>query len=94
VTDRTVHQFTADKVSRIYRSSLETLLPYLAGEASAPPLPMQILIEPELCALAARTSWEEGDREVALSELEGSDVGYDGRAFAAAYRSKRYPDAN
>ncbi len=91
VTDKMVHQFTVN-ITTVYRSLLEVALPYLAGETPTQPLSMESLIEPELCALAAKLSWEQGDREVSLAELDGSDVSYDGRAFAAKYRRQRYPE--
>ena len=92
VTERTVHQFTV-QVSGIYRALLEATLPYLASLTASPPVPMRSLVEPELCALAAKLSWEDGDREVTLAELDGSDVRYDGGAFAAGYRRQRYPES-
>jgi hypothetical protein len=92
VTDKGVSQFQVDS-GNLYRSLLEAVLPYLAGATDAPPIPMDELIEPELCALAARRSWLEGDREVALAELSEADGGYDGPAFAAGYRRARYPEA-
>lgn len=90
VTDRDIEQIVAE-TGKVYRALLEAALPYLAGEVAQPPIPMEQLIEPELCALAAKLSWEEGDREVALTELAGRAVCYDGRAFAAAYKRQKYP---
>ena len=78
--------------SQLYRALLEATLPYLAGETDAPPVPFDTLIEPELCALAARHSWRNGDREVSLAELSDDDPGYDGAAFAIEYRKARYPN--
>jgi hypothetical protein len=78
------------EAGKLYRALLETTLPYLAGERNAP-LPIGELIEPELCALAARKSWLNGDEEVALADLSEADSGYDGAAFAAGYRRMRYP---
>ena len=54
-------------------------------------MPMDELLVPELCALAARQSWLNGDREVALDELSPEDEGYDGATFAEGYRRARYP---
>lgn len=79
------------EAGKLYRALLETTLPYLAGATDTPPLPIETLIEPELCALAARQSWREGDREVRLSELSESDPGYDGAEFAVGYKKMRYP---
>lgn len=90
VTEKGVIQYQAD-AGRLYQALLESVLPYLAGETSAPPVPIDDLLEPELCALAARRSWQEGDREVRLSELSDRGPGYDGAAFAAEYRGARYP---
>lgn len=91
VTEKTVYQYQAD-ASKLYRALLETVLPYLSGANHTPPVPIEDLIEPELCALAARRSWLEGDREVSLDELQEDDLGYDGAAFAAEYRKARYPE--
>ena len=73
----------------LYFALLSRVLPYLAGETDTPPMPMGVLMEPELCALAARRSWMEGNRCVALDEL-GEEPGYDGAAFAVSYRQARY----
>jgi hypothetical protein len=90
VTERTLTQLQPDS-SNLYRALLEDTLPYLAGETDAPPVSMNELIEPELCALAARRSWLDGDREVALADLSEDDDGYDGAAFAESYRKAKYP---
>jgi hypothetical protein len=90
VTAKGVSHLKPD-AGKLYRALLEATLPYLAGETDAPPVPFNMLIEPELCALAARQSWLDGDREVSLSELRESDTGYDGAEFAAGYRKMRYP---
>jgi hypothetical protein len=88
VTACSTHQFIVDN-SRIYRALLVAVLPYLAGRVDHPPIPMHKLIEPERCALAARKSWQDSDRQVQLDELEDSDDGYDGAAFAEAYRRSK-----
>lgn len=88
-TERTVTQFQVD-ATRLYRSFLEAVLPFLAGETDEPPIAMAELVEPELCALAARKSWLEGDREVRIAELSVADDGYDGPRFAEGYRKARY----
>ncbi len=89
VTEKGVSHLKPD-AGKLYRALLTAVLPYLGGEADAP-LPFGELMEPELCALAARQSWVEGDREVLLSELSESDSGYDGPEFAAGYKKMRYP---
>jgi len=76
---------------QLYRALLEATLPYLSGAVASPPVPIDELVEPELCALAARRSWLEGDRVVGLDELDMDD-GYDGAVFAAEYKKARYPD--
>ncbi len=90
VSERACVQYEAN-TGTLYRALLEATLPYLAGETAEPPVPIEALLEPELCALAARRSWLEGDREVTLAELQEDDPGYDGRAFAEGYRRARYP---
>jgi RNA polymerase sigma factor (sigma-70 family) len=69
-TQKSVTQYIADS-GKLYRALLEATLPFLSGQTDTPPAPMDELVEAELCALAARKSWLEGDREVALSELTG-----------------------
>jgi len=88
-TERGVVQFTADSAN-LYRALLEATLPYLTGETDTPPLPVAELLEPEWCAVAARISWLDGDREVTLDEAEASTDGYDGETFAQGYRRARY----
>jgi len=89
-TARSTHQFVVDN-GRIYRSLLDVALPYLAGQTDQPPLPMAELVEPERCALAARQSWLDADRQVSLDELDEAAPGYDGKAFADEYRLSKYP---
>ena len=92
-TERAVVQVQADS-AQLYRALLEATLPYLSGQVDRPPVPLPELIEPELWALAARRSWLEGNREVALAELSEDDEGYDGEAFAVEYRKARYPQGS
>lgn len=90
VTEKGVTQLLPE-AGKLYRALLEICLPYLAGETEMPPLPMEAWIEPELCALAARKSWQNSDCEVRLSDLSEVDHGYDGAEFAVGYRKMRYP---
>ena len=91
-TERSCVQFEA-KGENLYRALLEATLPYLSGQTDEPPVAMRGLIEPELCALAARKSWLNDDRHVPLSELADEDGGYDGAAFAGEYRKSKYPSS-
>lgn len=77
--------------SNLYRALLGAVMPYLSGETDKPPLSADDFIEPELCAVAALKSLNEGNREVLLSELSESDTGYDGAAFALEYHNMKYP---
>jgi hypothetical protein len=74
---------------------LESVLPYLAGETDTPPLPLDIWLQPERCALAARYSREHGGETVRLQELPklmpAAAHGYDGTTFARGYRAAKYP---
>lgn len=88
VTTKAVEQITVDNAT-IYRSLLVNTLPYLAGRQDTPPLPMHELLEPELTALAARTSWLNNGAEVFLTDLRQDDAGYDGTQFALEYRRAR-----
>jgi hypothetical protein len=90
VTERGVTHLQADN-GRLYRAFLETVLPYLARKTDTPPVPFAALTEAERCAIAARRSWMERDKEVRLSDLGDSRQGYDGRAFAEEYRKSKYP---
>lgn len=89
-TQKSCVQYVADN-ARLYRALLEAVLPYLAGESADPTVSPDHLIEPELWALAARQSWLNGDREVALSDIDPRDSGYDGAVFASEYRAMKYP---
>ncbi|MCC6487579.1 MAG: Gfo/Idh/MocA family oxidoreductase [Candidatus Hydrogenedentes bacterium] len=90
ITNKGVAQYTADS-AKLYRALLERVLPYLAGETDTPPVGIDALLEPELCALAARVSWSNGGKAVALDELGPDTEGYDGAAFALEYQQMRYP---
>ncbi len=92
VTNRAVQQLAVDSRA-LYRALLEAVLPYLAGDSPEPPVQWDDLVEPELCALGAKLSQQDGNREVKLSELAGSDVSFDGAAFAEEYRRDKYPDS-
>ena len=92
ITERAVTQYIADN-TKLYRSLLEAVLPFLSGQVADPPVDPDAWIEPELCALAAQRSWQDGDRKVSLSELSDQDE-YDGPSFAASYRRTRYPGSN
>jgi hypothetical protein len=92
VTDRTVHHIEADN-GRLYRAMLEAVLPYLAGETDVPPVPIDALLEPEMCAIAARRSWATAEPGVLLDSLAPDDPCYDGAAFVPGYRRIRYPEA-
>ena len=88
VTTKSVFQTVVDP-GHIYRDLLERCLPYLCGADEEPPLPMNVLLEPELAAIAARHSWQNQGAEVRLNALPPDDPGYDGAEFAAAYRRAR-----
>lgn len=91
VTQKRVEFIRADN-KKLYRALLETILPYLAGEAPAP-LPIGQLIEVELAAIAAKLSYEQGGAAVALNEIPEDYAGYDGAAFAVSYKELKYPSA-
>lgn len=89
VTEKTVRQLQPDP-SRLYRALLESTIPFLAGEVDEPPLTPEEWIAPELCALAAKQSWQNGDCEVAISAV-AEHINYDGPEFASYYRELKYP---
>ncbi len=88
VTAKNVYQVGVDN-TRIYRSLLEAVLPYLSGKTDTPPLPMSNILEPELAAMAARISWLNNGQKVFLTDLRHDEPGYDGVEFALGYRRSR-----
>jgi hypothetical protein len=92
VTEREVVQMRLAPEG-LYRAFLKRVLPWVAGKSDAPPCAFDELIEPELSALAALQSREEGGREVLLTEISGK-TRHDGAAFARGYRALRYPGAS
>lgn len=89
VTDSRVHQVAVDG-AKLYKGMLEKVLPWFSGACDVPPTAPESLLEPELAALAAKRSWEEGGREVFLTDLgESSGPAYDGAQFAREYRRAR-----
>mgnify|MGYP003344624721 CR=1 FL=1 len=89
LTDRGVSHIEADN-NHLYRALLTTTLPYLSGNTK-PPVSFNELIEPELAAIAAERSRKDGGQEVLIHSLFDTDPGYDGYAFAKAYRLQKYP---
>ncbi len=65
-------------------------MPALAGNSDAVELTPDERIAPELCALAAKQSWENDDIEVRLEEV-APETAYHGAEFAQSYRKQRYP---
>ncbi len=88
VTDKNVFMVKVDN-TKIYRSLLEGVLPYLTGKTDVPPLPIESILEPELAAMAARISWMNNGQQVFLTDLSLNDPGYDGTEFALEYRRAR-----
>jgi len=92
VTDKAIRQIEV-AAKGVYRALLERALPYLTGAAAEPPLPVAELLEPELTAMAARTSWLNQGAEIFLSDLRQDDSGYDGTQFAIEYARGRMAKA-
>jgi predicted regulator of Ras-like GTPase activity (Roadblock/LC7/MglB family) len=88
VTDKNVRQITVDN-SKIYRSLLMAVLPYLVGNSDKAPLGIDEILEPELAAMAARISWLNKGEKIFLTDLRNEDLGYDGTQFAIEYRRAR-----
>ncbi|MDF2716808.1 MAG: hypothetical protein K0R28_3733, partial [Paenibacillus sp.] len=78
VTQKRVDYIKVDN-GKLYRALLETILPYLAGEAPAP-IAIEQLIEVELSAIAAKLSFEQEGAAVSLNEIPDDYAGYDGAA--------------
>lgn len=89
-TTRQVRQLIVDS-TKIYASLLDATLPFLSGEADVPPVPADVLVQPERCALAALISKQSGGRSVRLSEILQTPAAHDGPAFARSYRALKYP---
>lgn len=83
ITGQGATQFKTD-AGKLYRALMERTLPFLSGETSTPPVTGEEFIQPELCLLAARYSWMNGDSEVVLSELPDT-AGYDSQEFLKTY---------
>ncbi len=83
-TETDVSHFQVDN-TYLYKSLLETSLPYLSGNQSEP-IALSSLLEVEMSAIAARLSKERGGRSVLLSDIPLNDPGYNGQTFAKAYR--------
>jgi len=73
----------------LYKNLLLRVMPYLAGETDEPPLTMRQLIRPEMMALGALESRRSGGEYVPTHNLLPGAAGYDGAAFAAAYKAER-----
>lgn len=90
VTQKRVDAFKVDS-KKLYRSLLETILPYLAGEAPEP-IGFSELAEIEYAAIAAKVSRERSGAPVLLRDVTEQEPGYDGAAFAVSYRAAKYPE--
>ncbi|HEY8371404.1 MAG TPA: Gfo/Idh/MocA family oxidoreductase [Pseudonocardiaceae bacterium] len=91
LTAHGVEHLTVDP-DGLYAQFLRTVLPYLAAgnpHEVPPPLPLPQLVEPELAALAALVSEEDGGRWVDLDDPALGRVHHDGAAFARRYRESR-----
>lgn len=89
VTQKQVEHIQVDN-GRLYQALLETVLPYLAGEAPAP-LPFDELAEAEMAAIAAKLSADRGGAPIRLEEIPSDFAGYDGAAFSKYYKSLIFP---
>lgn len=83
ITEKGVTQFRTD-AGQLYRALFESTLPFLTGDTDVPPLNGTEFIEPELCLLAARYSWRNGDCEVQLSNLP-ENLAYSSAEFLKTY---------
>ncbi|BBH23506.1 oxidoreductase [Paenibacillus baekrokdamisoli] len=79
--------------SRLYQALLETVLPYLAGEAPAP-LPLEELAEAEMAAIAAKLSADLGGKSVRINEIPADYAGYDGTVFSKHYKALIFPQTS
>jgi hypothetical protein len=82
-------EYLEAKVETLYRALLEQVMPYLSGATTEPPTPYDVLIEPELAAMAARLSQQRDGIWVRLDELAEGQTLYDGAEFGHAYRASK-----
>ncbi len=87
VTEKDVSHFQVDN-KQLYKPMLETVLPYLAGDAPAT-VSLESLIEVELAAIAAKISWQKNGDRIFLKDIAFNDPGYDGMRFADNYRRQK-----
>jgi len=85
VTDKKLYHIQVD-AGRLYKALLEAVLPYLGEEADNPPVSLSNLLETELTAISAQTSWIKNGDRVFLNDLRIDDHGYDGTVFGEEYR--------
>lgn len=88
VTDKAVEMLKID-TANLYKNFLREVLPAFIGAGKHLPYELDAFAEPELAALAARTSWMNNGQEVFLTDLRLDDPGYDGTQFALEYRRAR-----
>lgn len=97
VTERAPHNIVIRDAGLLYSALLEAVLPYLAGETENTPLSLEMWLQPELCALAARYSRLHEGQEIELAALpdllSADEDGYDGPLFAQGYRLAKYPQS-
>ena len=88
VTKTEVSHLEVDN-SRLYRSLLEKVLPYLAGDTEEP-VPFETLIEVELASIAATISMQKEGMRIFLKDISNIDIGYDGEKFTKGYKKKKF----
>ncbi len=84
VSDKNVFHIKPDP-GNLYRYFLENIIPYFIGKIKESHYPPEIMLEPELAALAAKTSWQNNGQEVFLDDLGLVSASYDGTQFAKRY---------
>ena len=73
----------------VYTEFLRRSLRYLAGEVPSPPAPIEVLMEPELAAIATIHSRNHNGIATSLDHPSLVDVAYDGTEFARRYRERK-----
>jgi Oxidoreductase family, NAD-binding Rossmann fold len=72
--------------AKLYRNFLENVLPYFTGQDDTLPYAPEVMLEPELAALAGKQSWLNNGQEIFLTDLGLDSATYDGTQFANEYR--------
>ncbi len=69
ITNRQVRHLEG-RVPHLFEDYLAAVRPFLSGRTDEPPLPIDEWLAPERWAIAALQSWSDGDRTIAIDQLD------------------------